>query len=248
MEPHNLHIRDIKHLVHVQLESYYGLLNSEDHGKRPLRHDKDVDDLEDELQLRCVQRRIRGFTQRAASVGARLSSPRRHLRNCTTCTPSDTHVTVLLFHTGHDAEHLGREVQYQQSQPCTYQEHTTAETTTSATKTSLQNYPSGPYHPRCRAARASPIADLVQLLEDLVEPVHLPYRDVRSQSHLAHHTRQTASTRAHHHQPSAGKQQLDHELWNPVVGQSPGQLQHEHELHGKLLNSVLEEKYENLHK
>ena len=43
----DLHTRDIKHLVdELQLENHYGFLNSQDQGKLPLRHDRDVDDLD----------------------------------------------------------------------------------------------------------------------------------------------------------------------------------------------------------
>ena len=43
-------------------------------------------------------------------------------------------------------------------------------------------------------------------------------RDLRSRSHSAHHTLHSASPRAHHRRPSAGKQQLDHELWTSEQG------------------------------
>ena len=74
------HKRGIVHLVNEQLGTLHG---HKDHGDRPLHHEKSVNDL-DELQLRktssfqqCEPQAA--ISPRAATVGARMSSPRRHL-------------------------------------------------------------------------------------------------------------------------------------------------------------------------
>ena len=42
----DLHNQDVEHLVNgLQLRNHYGLQNNLDHGKQPLRHDRDVDDM-----------------------------------------------------------------------------------------------------------------------------------------------------------------------------------------------------------
>ena len=49
--------RGIDHLINVlQLVNIHSLLNSLDHKELPLRHDRDVDDLDGELQLRNLHR------------------------------------------------------------------------------------------------------------------------------------------------------------------------------------------------
>ena len=59
---HDLCNRDVAHRVEEQQRSFYGLLNSQDRGNRPLHHDREIDDVEDEQQLRKIRRLLHGAT------------------------------------------------------------------------------------------------------------------------------------------------------------------------------------------
>ena len=76
VELHN-HKTGTRNHVELQLWTLHG---HKDHGDRPLHQDRNVNDL-DELQMR----KTAAISQRDATVGARMSSPRRHLRECTAC-------------------------------------------------------------------------------------------------------------------------------------------------------------------
>ena len=66
----DLHTRDVDHLVEERLGYLYGPPNKLHHVKRPLRHERDVDDVTSPR-----------FSPRAATVGAQLSPHKRQLWN-----------------------------------------------------------------------------------------------------------------------------------------------------------------------
>ena len=68
----DVHNRGIEHLVNeLQQENHHSILNSQDQGKLPLRHDRDVDDLDD--------RELR--TWRCTKMGMSNPVQERHLKN-----------------------------------------------------------------------------------------------------------------------------------------------------------------------
>ena len=48
----DMHNQDVGHIINEQLGNLHGFLNRRNSGDSPLRHNRDIDDLADELQMR----------------------------------------------------------------------------------------------------------------------------------------------------------------------------------------------------